>query len=605
MITAENYFEKIKEINISDLPAKLREGYYLVKEVTENHSTWGYYRTGAEIRALVDEYFANLSDLLKKSNERNDDVKTLAREAAKDLIRSDVKNGRSVSEIRRSQSGIAKGDVWAQVKGDKVLVEQIQGKWVNYSFSLQTLFNEVKQEIGGEEGKKEKEVKVKKRANKKSAKSAEVKPKGVDSIREEVRFIKRFVGFHNRVKSPNAVLVFIKGLQRAIVQKLIRKTSPFAKEIEMIQDKLVKAYNKMKGDESFSINGKDLGRLVAIAGGEQVYPSISVIKRFVGLQDNADEKKINAFIKYIDNLFKSKKLTKNDPYVDKVKAIYKSIKNRKGDKIPIGKAELNGLEGVISACGCTHDLGKIYNTKGRRLRQCRSKKYSDAARGACSHNKGLSGVLTAEEMANRKLDLLPFYSFWETVFGRPSKNFTAMFHGEPHHGKTILLLKFANFLAANFGRVLYVSSEEFASPTMSAKVKEFVNPLSERLHFAENLNDPELSNYDFVILDSVNDLGLKLNQYKELRKQYPETAFIFILQHTKSGEFRGGKDWEHLAEIVGEIHRGAVTITKNRYSDKTSFDFFRHFGLEWQEPKEISTIPRLGDGMVTEDNTHY
>ena len=63
----------------------------------------------------------------------------------------------------------------------------------------------------------------------------------------------------------------------------------------MIQNKLVQAYNKMKGEESFAINDKDLNHLVAIAGGEKVYPSIMVIKRFIGLQGQDDEKKINAF----------------------------------------------------------------------------------------------------------------------------------------------------------------------------------------------------------------------------------------------------------------------------------------------------------------------
>ncbi|MBX7090371.1 MAG: hypothetical protein K1X62_07455 [Cyclobacteriaceae bacterium] len=408
--------------------------------------------------------------------------------------------------------------------------------------------------------------------------------KHVEHIREEVKFIKRYVGLHNKVKSPNAILAFIKALQRSIVQKLIRKTSPLAEEIEMIQNKLVQAFNKMKGEESFAINDKDLSRLVAIAGGEAVYPSIAAIKRYIGLQGQSDEKKIHSFMKYLENLVEKKKIMKDDPYADKVNAIYKSVKQRTSAKISISKAELNGLEGIVKACGCKHEVGKIYDTGGRKLRPCKSRNYSDASRGACSHNKGLSGVLTAEEMANRKLDLLNFSSFWHTLFGNPARNFTMMFHGEPHNGKTIFLLKLAQYLAERFGDVLYVSSEEFASPTMTKKVNEFLNPLPERLHFAENLQDPDLSQYQFIILDSVNDLGLKINEYKELRKEHPDTAFIFILQHTKAGDFKGGKDWEHIAEIAGEVHKGVVNVTKNRYAPKNTLDFFRQFGIQWQEP---------------------
>jgi hypothetical protein len=452
---------------------------------------------------------------------------------------------------------------------------------------------------------------VLKKAVKQKAQTKKQRPskiKHVEHIREEIKFIKRFVGLHNKVKSPNAILAFIKALQRSIVQKLIRKTSPLAKEIQMIQDKLIHIHNKMKGEESFAINEGDLNRLVAIAGGEQVYPSITVIKRFIGLQDKNDEQKINAFMKYLENLVEKKKITKDDPYADKVNAIYKRIKQRTSSKISISKAELNGLEGIAKACGCKNELGRIYNTKGKKLRQCKKKTYSDASRGACSHNKGLSGVLTAEEMANRKLDLLNFSSFWQSLFGNPAKNFTMMFHGEPHNGKTIFLLKLAQYLAETFGEVLYVSSEEFASPTMTKKVNEFLNPIPKRLHFAENLKDPKLAHYDFIILDSVNDLGLKINQYKEIRKEHPHTAFIFILQHTKSGDFKGGKDWEHIAEIAGEVKKGVVTITKNRYAPKNTLDFFGQFGIKWQEQNNRQLGPKpypLNGDMVTTENTHY
>ncbi|MFN9502200.1 MAG: hypothetical protein ACK57K_12820, partial [Chryseotalea sp.] len=97
------------------------------------------------------------------------------------------------------------------------------------------------------------------------------------------------------------------------------------------------------------------------------------------------------------------------------------------------------LRGISKACQCdkkykSHNLGKIYHTNGKKLRACKSKTYSDASRGACSHNRGLSGVLTAEEMATRQLDLLSFQSFWCNLFGNPARNFTMMFHGVHHNG---------------------------------------------------------------------------------------------------------------------------------------------------------------------------
>jgi hypothetical protein len=544
MITVNNYFEQVTSIGTERLPETLKKGHDLVVKSTGNGTSWATYQNSESIRKVIDLYFQKLNDYIS-TLER----KTASAPEVKTVARPERKKAKAKTKAVKTPA-LKKAGEKRQPKAEATLVEH---------------------------------------------------------LREEIKFIRRYIGLHNKVKSPGAILAFIKALQRSIVQKLIRKTSPLAGEIEAIQNKLIQAYNKMKGEESFGINEKDLNRLVAIVGGEAIYPSITAIKRFIGLQGKDDEKKINSFLKYLENLVLKKKLTKDDPYADKVNTIYKSIKQRTSRKISISKAELNGLEGIVKSCTCKNDLGKIYNTGGKKLRPCKKKTYSDAGRGACSHNQGLNGVLTAEEMANRKLDLLNFSDFWSSLFGKPARNFTMMFHGEPHNGKTIFLLKLAQYLAENFGDVLYVSSEEFASPTMTKKVNEFLNPLPQRLHFAENLVDPDLSEYQFVVLDSVNDLGLKINQYKEIRKDHPETAFIFILQHTKAGDFKGGKDWEHTAEIVGEVHKGVVSITKNRYAPKNSLDFFRQFGIQWHEeptnPK-LKPYPINGD-MVTTDNQHY
>lgn len=426
--------------------------------------------------------------------------------------------------------------------------------------------------------------------------------KKVERIREELKYIKRYISLHNKKKSTQEILSFIKSLQRAIVQKLIRKTSPMASEIETIQSHLISFYNSMRGDRTISIPEKELTRMVRLAGGEKVYPSVGIIKRFIGLQGKHQEReKIDTFIAEMEAAVKSGKITKDDPFTKEINHIYRKLKVRAGNTIWVSNQELHGLEGIVKACTCKKDLGQIHRIKKSKaakikgLRPCRKKTYTDAEnKGACSHNGGLSGVLTAEQMGTRQLDLLEFFSFWLTLFGKPARNFTMMFHGEPHNGKTILLLKLSQYLAEFFGKVLYISSEEFASPTMTTKVQEFLNPFPERLHFAENLKDPDLSQYEFIILDSVNDLGLKVNDYKELRKAHPNTAFIFILQHTKAGDFKGGKDWEHITEIAGEVDKGIVTITKNRYAPKSSLDFFKQYSIQWREaepPSQEQTVP--------------
>jgi hypothetical protein len=520
MVTIANYFQEIDKIGINNLPEALRKSHDFVNKSTSGGNNLDLYQRNETIKKTIDLYLAKLNELISSNKEKKQSKDTTQRPP-------------KPYPVAKSQSKIS-----ATVK-------------------LNT-----------------------------ARKKNNVPSKKVEHIREEVKYIKRFVGLHNKTKSPGAILSFIKALQKSIIQKLIKKTSPLAGEIRMIQDKLVSAFNNMKGDQKFEINEKDLPKLVAIAGGEEVFPSINFIKRFIGMQGKQlEENKIESFIKALENALKNKKVSGIDPYAHTVKSILNKLKNRTSASIAITKAELNGLEGIVKSCSCKTSLGKIYNTHGRKLRQCKKQTYSDARKGACSYNKGLSGLsgsglLTAAQMANRQVEHLNFTSPWDKLMGKPAKNFTIMFHGEPGAGKTTLLLKFIEYLSNNFGRGLYISSEEHDATTLTTLVNQLLNPIPKNLDFVPNLKTTDLSNYDFIVLDSVNDLDLKLDDFKELKKKYPTTAFILILQHTKDGDYRGGKDWEHDIQIGAKVENGVVTVYRNRYGIKGSFDFFKYFNTQ-------------------------
>lgn len=127
---------------------------------------------------------------------------------------------------------------------------------------------------------------------------------------------------------------------------------------------------------------------------------------------------------------------------------------------------------------------------------------------------------------------------------------------------------------------MYISSEEFEAATITDKVKELLTPSPPDLHFFVTLDGLDLTEYSFVILDSINDLKLKLDDFKRLRKTYPNKAFILVLQHTKDGNYRGGKDWEHEIQIAGEVKTGNITIYRSRYGVKGTLDVFSHFNIK-------------------------
>ncbi len=128
--------------------------------------------------------------------------------------------------------------------------------------------------------------------------------------------------------------------------------------------------------------------------------------------------------------------------------------------------------------------------------------------------------------------------------------------GEPHAGKSILLLKFAEYLAVNFGNVLYVASEEYGSTTLKKKIAALMPDVPTHLYFEQNLNKVDLSNFEYVFLDSINHLGMKLDEFRDLCLKYPNIGFVIVLQHTKAGDYRGGKDWEHHVQIGAEVVQG-------------------------------------------------
>lgn len=190
-------------------------------------------------------------------------------------------------------------------------------------------------------------------------------------------------------------------------------------------------------------------------------------------------------------------------------------------------------------------------------------------------------VVSANDLLNSvdSDDMIDLGYPYKEMLGDISKTFTLFLHGGPGSGKTTFLLKFANDLAVSHGKVLYVSSEEFGSVTLVKKLKEMMGKedeeefkLPENLYFAKGLTD--LTDYQFVILDSVNDLGLEIEDFKELKKIYQDTAFILILQNTKAGDYRGGKDWEHEVDIAGDVEEGILTIFKNRFGVYSKYDFF-------------------------------
>lgn len=299
MITKKNYFSQVSSIDYKSLPDALKEGYDTIKFGSKEYTTWEYLDDDPE---FLDVYFEKLNSFLDKEKK----TETKAEKAVKKVS----KTAKPKTE-KETKKPVAKKE-----KADK---------------------------------KKKKPASPKSKPEKKKPAKAEkpaVTP--VEKVQEEIRFIKRYILLQGREKTRSQILSFINALQKAIIEKRIRKTSAYAEEIIHIQEQLVNCYNKMGEVVKIEIKEDTLDKFIAIAGGEKTMMSVLFIKRYISLHGKANVKvKAERLFNQMKRAADKKKVTSSDPYKEKLELIYNSLNDYitgKTETPAIQKAELNGLK---------------------------------------------------------------------------------------------------------------------------------------------------------------------------------------------------------------------------------------------------------------------
>lgn len=332
-----------------------------------------------------------------------------------------------------------------------------------------------------------------------------------------LEFIRRYILLDGRVVSLDEIEAFISDLQEAIKRKTITKDDPHAELIREIQKKLVNAYNENIKLKHIEVTIKDKLKY------EQELQGLGMLPEIISA---AAGKAVEIVTK-------------------------KFIQKDKG----LGCAE-------NTKCGCTKPEGKKEGIRNK----------IDIDTKIINVN-GFAGVMSADKMGEVKYEAFKFNPYYKGIFGSPATNFDMCIYGDPGTGKTVFLLQLANYFAENFGPVLYVSTEEYGAATLIDKIKRFKTN-SKNLFFSPKLIDPsiDLKKYKFIFLDSVNHAKVNLEQYKQIREENPNTVFVLILQTTKSGSYRGGKDWPHEVEISMKLYKDEngkrmLNIDKDRYGN--------------------------------------
>lgn len=408
---------------------------------------------------------------------------------------------------------------------------------------------------------KPKAVKTKPKKKRKLSKSEEAyeRAEKMELVSLELKFIRRFVRMHGRIKSRNHIRLFINALQKAIAERRVRKSSKYAKDIEDIQGYLINLHSRFRSDNEkieVVIGESKRTHYLSLIGKQTELRSVKLLKSYINLQGKVivNQKAKNLYNR-IARAINSGKLSKSDKYFSKVEMVLDKLKsfvqkNPSQGMLSIPKKELNGLQGIVDDCECK-ELNGFEDPKPVIPRNT---------------------IMASTDIVKLDFDKLGFKGKWLKLIGDPSKGFTAMIFGKPKMGKSYLSVDFAGYLARNHGTVLYVAREEGIDDTLQQKLKD-KNVAHPDLFVSDYLPE-DLGSYDFVFLDSVNKLGLSPESLESLTKRNPDTSFINIFQTTKQGAFRGGNEFQHDVDIVIEVPEKGQAVQFGRFNQGGEINIF-------------------------------
>lgn len=489
MITINNYFQQITSVDLAKLPEALQKGHEFVVKVSSDGANWDMYHSSDAIKKTIDTYLSKLNEFTAKPGKAKSPKKSTGK--------------------RAKPAG-----------------------------------NEKETDIPENKGGNDSRPVRKKTSRKKEGKEP---VNLVERIPEELRFIRRFVNLNGKPKTKEDLLRFINSLQKAIVEKRIRKTSPYAEQISYIQGRLIETYNSMRTKITIELKPETYESLKKLIGEEKVLPSIGFIKRYIGLNGKTGVKeKAKQLLEQINRAVEKGRLPDSDPYIVEIYEIKKNLKafitHKLVKTLEIETAALNGLEGILG-CACQSKIPKSKPT-----------------------------IMSSVDFADMEFDTIGLKGKWYHLIGDPSPNFKAMVSGKPKLGKSTLCIEFAGYLARHHGKVLYVAKEEGLDLTLQQKLndKDVAPP---NLDVASVLPD-DLAPYDFIFIDSVTRMGLKPEELNRLEQAYPTKAFVYVFQTTKDGKFRGANAFQHNVDVVIDVPEKGKAVQMGRFNQGGELGIF-------------------------------
>lgn len=177
------------------------------------------------------------------------------------------------------------------------------------------------------------------------------------------------------------------------------------------------------------------------------------------------------------------------------------------------------------------------------------------------------GIMSIEDAKKASFDLIGLQGKWLKLIGQACKPTHFFVYGIGGSGKSSFVLLFSQYLASLSYKILYVAGEQFGTPTFTELLKRLNIAAGNNFKIVDSLNRLNPKDFDFVVLDSKDHVGIDLEAFLELKKQYPKQSFIILSQATKSGNFTGSEKWRNEVDVMLLAENGTIKSgeDKNRW----------------------------------------
>ena len=526
--TKENYFERVNSYGAKKLPEKLQKVHAYITKTTDSGNDWSLYKSNEKIRQLIDKQFLKLDEVIEKNPVAE-------------------KKSAPIKEKKTSEKSENKSSDKKKVAVSK------------------------------------NEVVVKKDVVKRSSKRAMIRfGEPVESLDPHLVILSQYLNLSKKQVPVSRVSSFARRLTRMIESRILRKASAYSNHIEKMRDNIMHILQSTKGAmANVEISESEKSAIEKVILQQHKMKSVQLLSRYAGMAEKPITiEKAKRLYNTMFGVIESEEISEKDRYFERVIETMKILKqyveaNNERKTLPLLPAELSGILG----CGCKEPDEKVKSLSGVDENSDEDDEPDDSTvsenephENSVEDDSEKRRIVNSMEFVNQEFDLLDIDEPYRKLFMPFARGAYFMVYGMDKQGKSALCIDFAGYLAQKFGEVLYVASEEGLSPTLQMKLKKFGRPAS-KLDLADFLPE-DLSQYDFLFLDSVTDLHLTPEEVHRIREDYPKLTVFCLFHVTKQGRHAGKNTYAHNVEQKIHVIGEGMAESTGRYGKGEPVNFF-------------------------------